>query len=80
MSTRFQIAALMFMMTNAVAFGVGLVPILMIPTLANHAFEAIPAVVLASVVISAPLSWLIAPRLRARYWRSQNQDTTSRSR
>ena len=40
MSTRFQIAALLFMMTNAVAFGVG--PILMIPAFANHAFEAIP--------------------------------------
>ena len=68
MSTRFQIAALVFMMTNAVAFGIGIVPILMIPTFANHAFEAIPAVVLASFVISAPLSWFIAPRLRARYW------------
>jgi hypothetical protein len=31
MSTRFQIAALVFMMTNAVAFGIGIVPILMIP-------------------------------------------------
>jgi hypothetical protein len=39
MSTRFQIAALVFMMTNAVAFGIGIVPILMIPTLANHAFS-----------------------------------------
>ena len=46
MSTRFQIAALVFMMTNAVAFGIGIVPILMIPAFANHAFEAIPAVVL----------------------------------
>src|SRR5664279_2352289 len=71
MSTRFQIAALVFMMTNAVAFGIGIVPILMIPAFANHAFEAIPAVVLASFVISAPLSWIIAPRLRARYWRPQ---------
>ena len=65
MSTRFQIAALVFMMTNAVAFGIGIVPILMIPAFANHAFEAIPAVVLASFVISALLSWFIAPRLRA---------------
>ena len=56
MSTRFQIAALVFMMTNAVAFGIGILPILMIPAFANHAFEAIPAVVLASFVISAPLS------------------------
>jgi preprotein translocase subunit SecF len=73
MSIRFQIAALVFMMTNAVAFGIGIVPILMIPAFASHAFEAIPAVVLASVVVSAPLSWFIAPRLRARYSRSQTQ-------
>ena len=61
MSTRFQIAALVFMMTNAVAFGIGIVPILMIRAFANHAFEAIPAVVLASLVISAPLSWFMLP-------------------
>ena len=70
MSTRFQIAVLVFMMTNAVAFGVGIVPILMIPAFANNALEAIPAVVLVSFAISAPLSWFIAPRLRARYSRT----------
>ena len=78
MLTRFQIAALVFMMTNAVAFGIGIVPILMIPAFVNHAFEAIPAVVLASFVISAPLSWFIAPRLRARYWRPQTQKSSPR--
>ena len=70
MSTRFQIAAMVFMMVNAVAFGVGIVPVLLIPSLANHAFETIPAVVIASFLVSAPLSWFIAPRLQARYWRS----------
>jgi hypothetical protein len=78
MSTRFQIAALVFMMTNAVAFGIGIVPILMIPAFADHAFEAIPAVVPASIVVSAPLSWFIAPRLWARYWRTQPQKVSSR--
>jgi len=71
MSTRFQIAAMVFMMTNAVVFGVGIVPVLLIPALANNAFETVPAVVIASFLISAPLSWFIAPRLRARYWRTQ---------
>jgi preprotein translocase subunit SecF len=80
MSTRFQIAVLVFMMTTAVAFGIGIVPVLMIPALANHAFEAIPAVVLASLLVSAPLSWFIAPRLRARYWRTQPQKALSRPR
>jgi hypothetical protein len=70
MSTRLQIAALVFVMTSAVAFGIGIVPVLMIPSLSNNAFEVIPAVVIASLLVSAPLSWLIAPRLRARYWRT----------
>jgi hypothetical protein len=69
MSTRFQIALLVFMMTNAVAFGAGIVPVLAIPALAAHAFILIPAVVVASFAIGAPLAWFIAPRLRARYWR-----------
>lgn len=73
MSTRFQIAALVFMMVNAVAFGVGIVPVLLIPSLANNAFETIPAVVIASFLVSAPLSWFIAPRLRARYWHTPTQ-------
>jgi hypothetical protein len=69
MSTRLQIAFLVFMMTNAVAFGVGIVLVLMIPTLAEHAFAAIPGVVVASFVVSAPTAWFIAPTLRARYQR-----------
>jgi multidrug efflux pump subunit AcrB len=70
---RFQIAVMVFLMTNAIAFCVGLVPVLMIPSLANNAFETIPAVVVASVIVSAPLAWFIAPRLRARYWRARSQ-------
>lgn len=73
MSTRFQIAAMIFMVVNAVVFGAGIVPVLMIPPLANNAFEMIPAVVMASFIMSAPLSWIIAPRLRARYWRTQSR-------
>jgi len=69
MSTRFQIAAMVFMIVNAVAFGVGIVPVLLIPALANNAFETVPAVLIASFLVSAPLSWFIAPRLCARYWR-----------
>jgi hypothetical protein len=33
--------------------------------------------VVASFAISAPLSWLIAPRLRARYWRKREQQALS---
>lgn len=71
MSIRFFIASLLFMMVNAVVFGVGLVSVLTLPSLARHAIDLIPAVVVASFVISAPLAWIIAPRLRASYWRQQ---------
>ena len=72
MSTRFQIALLIFMMANAVAFGIGIVLVLMIPALMAHAFEAVPAVVAASLVVSAPAAWFIAPTLRARYQRNHS--------
>ena len=71
MSIRFQIAALVFLMVNAVVFGVGLVSVLTVPSLARFATDLIPIVVVASFVVSAPLAWMIAPRLRARYWRQQ---------
>lgn len=77
MSIRFAIASLVFMMVNAVVFGVGLVSVLTLPSLARHAFDLIPAVVVASFMISAPLSWMIAPRLRASYWRRQRVAATN---
>ena len=70
MSIRLQIVALVFMMVNAVAFGAGIVAVLLLPSLSDNAFETIPAVVIVSFLISAPLAWFIAPRLRARYWRT----------
>jgi hypothetical protein len=72
MSTRLQIAALVFLMVNAIVFGVGIVTVLMAPALAIHAGRLIPAVIVASFVISAPLSWFIAPRLTARYSRQHS--------
>jgi hypothetical protein len=77
MSIRFQIASMVFMMTNAVIFGVGIVLVLSIPALSRLAFDLIPAVVVASFAISAPLAWVLAPRLRARYWRKREQQAVS---
>lgn len=65
MSVRFQIAALIFMMVQGVLFGVGIVLILATP-LAAWAMQLIPALVVVSVGISVPVSWIIAPRLRLR--------------
>ena len=64
---RFRIAVLIYSMTNAVIFGVGIVTVLNVPTLRANALIRIPVVVVASLNRAAPLAWLIAPRLQARY-------------
>ena len=68
MSVRLQIAALIFMMVQGVLFGVGVTLLLATP-LAEFAMQMMPWVVGVSFLVSLPLSWMIAPRLRARYWR-----------
>lgn len=68
-AVRTQISMLIFAMTNGVVFGAGLITVLMVPALNANAGFWIAVVIAASVVITAPFAWLIAPRLRARYWR-----------
>jgi hypothetical protein len=72
--TRVQIAALIFVMTNAVLFGVGLITVLTVPALSAYAGINIAIVVALSFLLAAPIAWLIAPRLRARYWRRRARD------
>ena len=64
---RLSIASLIYWMTNAVIFGIGITTILSVPAFREHAATLIPAVVVASFVLAVPVAWLIAPRLRARY-------------
>jgi hypothetical protein len=64
---------MVFMMVQAVLFGIGMVTILT-TQLSQNAMTAIPYMIAASFLISVPLSWLIAPRLQARYWRSRRSD------
>lgn len=68
MRTRFAIAALIYMMVQGVLFGFGVIAILATPLNAQAA-TLIPWLVGVSALISAPLSWIIAPRLRSRYHR-----------
>lgn len=75
--TRLEIASLVFMMANAVVFGAGLVAVVTIPELAPYQFTLVPAVVVLSFLLAAPLSWVIAPRLQARYWRTHPADFIS---
>lgn len=71
MNARIQIASMIFMMVQAVLFGIGMVFVLTTP-LAERAMTAIPAMVVATFIVSAPIAWFIAPRLMARYWRSRH--------
>jgi hypothetical protein len=64
---RMRVAALIYLIVNAVVFGVGLISVLMTPTLAQHAFFWIPAIIVTSFVLSAPLSWFIAPSMMMRF-------------
>ena len=65
-SRRFAIASLIYMMVNAVLFGIGAIVVLSIPGLSENAKVWLPLVIIASFVIAVPLSWIIAPRLRLR--------------
>ena len=67
---RVQIAALVYLMVQAVMFGIGEVLVLATP-LADMAMTLMPWVVATTAVLSIPISWMIAPRLRARYWRER---------
>ena len=76
MSVRFQIATLVFMMVQAVLFGIGAVLVLATP-LSARAMVLMPWVVGISFPISAPLSWWISPRLQARFWANRSGDLIS---
>ena len=69
--TQAQLATLVFMMTNAVLFGAGVITVLTVPATQANAGPWIVGVVVASFVVGAPISWLIAPRLRLRYWKQR---------
>ncbi|MFG1372584.1 hypothetical protein V5F32_10455 [Xanthobacter oligotrophicus] len=68
MSIRLQIAAMLFLMIQAVLFFTGLLLVLLTP-LSREALELMPWVVGGTIFVSLPLSWWLAPRLRARTWR-----------
>ena len=65
-----QIAAMVYLMVQAIMFGAGIIIVLATP-LNAMAMQLIPWVVGVTAILSLPISWLIAPRLRARYWREK---------
>jgi hypothetical protein len=66
MSVRLQISLLIFMIVQAVLFGLGTVLVLATPMSAD-AMRLMPWVIGVSFLVSAPVSWLLAPHLRARF-------------
>jgi hypothetical protein len=76
MSVRIQIAAVIYMMVQAVSFGIGTVAVLATP-LKDHEMALMPWVVIVSAAVSIPMAWFIAPRLRARYWNGRSGDIIS---
>jgi hypothetical protein len=78
MSNRTVIALVIFMMVQAVVFGIGVVLVLATP-LSNLAMTLMPFVVAASLTVSAPVAWWLAPFARAAHERKLNAREPGRS-
>lgn len=72
MSTRTYIAAMLFLMINAVVFGSGAIAVLSIPSLNAHAAFWLPVVIVASFCISPFVAWALAPTLRLKWQREHH--------
>ena len=64
--TRTLITILLALPVNAVLFGTAMAIVLSIPQAGPHLEYIIPAVVLAALVLTVPIAWKLAPRLRIR--------------
>jgi hypothetical protein len=69
LSTRSRIGLVIYGMTNAVLFGIGIVLVLSMEALSQHAWVLIPLVVAVSLILAWPVAWWVAPRLRKPLWR-----------
>ena len=70
MYVQILIVAMVYMMVQVVMFFAGAVLVLATP-LSAMAMHLMPWVVGITSILSLPLAWMIAPRLRARYWRER---------
>jgi hypothetical protein len=70
MTTDTHIALLIFPMVQAVFFGIGTIAIVATP-LSAWAMVLMPPMIVLTMVLSLPVSRIIAPRLRARFERHQ---------
>jgi uncharacterized membrane protein len=65
MSRTLMISMLVYLMVQAVTFGIGVV-LLLATQLSAHAMELMPWLVAVTFVVSVPIAWFIAPWLKAR--------------
>lgn len=65
MSRNLMISMLIYLMVQAVTFGIGVLLLLATP-LTAHAMELMPWMVAVTLVVSVPIAWAIAPWLKAR--------------
>jgi hypothetical protein len=70
MSVRLLIAAMLYLMVQAVLFFTVTLIVLLTP-LSGDAIGLMPWVVAGTSLVSLPVSWWLAPRLRARTWREE---------
>ncbi len=78
MSNRMRITIVIYTMVQAVVFGAGIVLVLATP-LAQTAMTLMPWVVGLSLLIAAPIAWLLAPMAQARHARELNERDPTRS-
>jgi len=69
--TRAQIALLLYSTLNVVLFTAGVYVVMLSPTLNAYAGFWLAGIVAASVIVTAPIAWGLAPRLNADYWRKK---------
>ncbi|WP_042695092.1 hypothetical protein [Azospirillum sp. B506] len=73
MSTRLRLAILIYGMIQGVVFGIGTVLVLGVPRLSEQAMTLMPTVVILSILLAAPIAWVMAPRLRLRFWQRRER-------
>lgn len=71
--TRLWISAMIYPMANAVMFGAGATLVLTVPYLRENAVWALPAVIVLALILAAPVAYVLAPRLRLRYWQKREE-------
>lgn len=70
MSTRFHIAAIVFLIVQSVAFGALLLVVLQ-SGLVDRTMRLLPWIVILSAFVSGPIAWTIAPHMRAEFKRQR---------